>query len=391
MIGFFAWAGFAYSFKFLWAPIVDRLPLPVLDRLLGRRRAWLVLAQALLFLALLMMAMGDPSENLYWIAVASVLIAFFSATQDIALDAWRIDVATDDQQALMASIYQIGYRIGMLAAGAGALYIAGFFSYNLAYLTMAALILIGPLGVLLAPRTADPEGLGGGVEEVRRKTGEAAAWLYAAVIAPFVDFIQRYMWAAIFILALIGLYRLTDFVMGFMANPFYLEMGYTEIDIANVSKIYGVLMTMAGAFIAGLASVRFGIYPVLLVGAIVGAGSNLTFAWLSTLNDPGIGALTAVITVENFSGGWAGTALIAYMSSLTNRAFSATQYALFSSFYALPGKFFGGFSGMLVDGVGWTEFYLISASLGIPAVCLVLIAMNWRSVRRMAKHDAARA
>jgi PAT family beta-lactamase induction signal transducer AmpG len=256
---------------------------------------------------------------------------------------------------------------------------------------MAALMLIGPLGVFLAPRPADPDASAGGIDAVRNVVGEHpvarfGVWLYGAVLAPFVDFIMRYKYLAVFILALIGLYRLTDFVMGFMANPFYIEMGYSLTDIANISKFYGIWVTLAGALIAGLAANRFGLYPILLIGAVMGAGSNLAFAWLSTLNEPGLSALIAAITVENLSGGWAGTALIAYMSSLTNRAFSATQYALFSSFYALPGKLFGGVSGFMVEASGFTGFYLTTALIGVPAIMCVVIAMSWGKAKKMAAH-----
>lgn len=390
-IGLFAYASLSYSLKFLWAPLVDRLAIPGLDGLLGRRRAWLIIAQVCLMGAIGYTASLNPVEALGAVALGAVLIAFFSATQDIALDAWRIDVADPDDQALMVAIYQWGYRIGMIAAGAGALWIADLTSFNLAYLVMAALMIIGPIGVALAPRPEDPKPSGGGVETVRQAAGDnliarAGTWLYAAIVAPFVDFVVRFKWLAIFILALIGLYRLTDFVMGFMANPFYIEMGYSLSDIANISKLYGIWVTLGGALIAGLAANRFGLYPVLLLGAVLGAGSNLAFAWLSTLNEPGLTELIAAITIENLSGGWAGTALIAYMSSLTNRAFSATQYALFSSFYALPGKLFGGVSGFMVEAVGFTQFYLITALIGVPAIACVVVAMNWSKARAMAAY-----
>jgi PAT family beta-lactamase induction signal transducer AmpG len=390
-IGLFAYASLSYTFKFLWAPLVDRIALPGLDRMFGRRRAWLLVAQAGLIGAIVYTAGLDPAGALGAVALGAVLIAFFSATQDIALDAWRIDVADDDDQALMAAIYQWGYRIGMILAGAGALWIADASSFNIAYLVMALAMFAGPIGVLFAPRPPDPVVAGGGAETIdqalsRNPVGKAAAWLYSAIVAPFIDFIARYKWLAVFILALIGLYRLTDFVMGFMANPFYIEMGYSLSDIANVSKFYGIWVTLAGALVAGFAANRFGLYPVLLSGAILGAASNLGFAWLSTLDAPGLGPLIGAITLQNLSGGWAGTALIAYMSSLTNRAFSATQYALFSSFYALPGKLFGGLSGFMVDSWGFTQFYLVTALIGVPAVACVVIAMRWSKARAVAAH-----
>jgi len=340
-IGLFAYASLSYTFKFAWAPLVDRLALPGLEGLLGRRRSWLLLAQLCLFGAILLAASADPASNLYLLAIAAVLIAFFSATQDIALDAWRIDVASDDDQAMMAAIYQWGYRIGLILAGAGALWIADLSSFNMAYTVMAFALLAGPLAVLFAPSpppaAKDPAGLDRVKDTVGRGPfGRAAAWLYGAIAAPFLDFLGRYKWLAVFILALIGLYRLTDFVMGFMANPFYIELGYTLGEIATISKFYGIWITLVGALVAGLIANRWGLYPVLLSGAILGAFSNLAFAWLATIADPGLRELIGAISIENFSGGWAGTALIAYMSSLTNRAFSATQYALFSSLYALP-------------------------------------------------------
>ncbi|XBQ16781.1 MAG: MFS transporter [Oceanicaulis sp.] len=391
-IGLFAYASLSYTFKFFWAPLVDRLPLPGLEKLLGRRRSWLLLAQICLIGSLLFAASLDPADALGSMALAAVLIAFFSATQDIALDAWRIDVADDQDQALMAAIYQWGYRLGLILAGAGALWIADATSFNTAYLVMAIAMIAGPIGVFGAPRPPDPQTDAGGVGAVRERAGrgpvgEAIAWLYGAIVAPFMDFVGRYKWLAVFILALIGLYRLTDFVMGFMANPFYLEMGYSLTDIANVSKFYGIWVTLIGAFVAGVAANRWGIYPVLLSGAILGAVSNLAFAWLATLDGPGIPELIGAITLENASGGWAGTALIAYMSSLTNRAFSATQYALFSSFYALPGKLFGGASGAMVEAMGFAGFYVTTALIGVPAIIFVIVAMRWRTARKMAAHE----
>ena len=410
-IGFFAWAGMAYTFKFMWSPLVDRLPLPLLDRLLGRRRSWILLAQIIVIGAILLASSATPSTGLFVIALATVMIAFGSATQDIALDAWRIDVAEDEYQALLVAIYQWGYRFGMIAAGAGALVMADFGGFSFAYTVLAGLMLIGVAGVFLAPEPARPQALGGGSEAIEgavkgNPVGEAAAWLYSAVVAPFVDFIVRYRWIALLILTLIGAYRLNDFVLGFMAYPFYVDMGYTLSEIGAVSKVYGVFAMLGGAMLAGIAATRWGVYPVLMVGAIISAVSALAFTWLALVQptgeitlvngaaltpwpqekDPSILFLTLAITAENVAGGWAGTALIAYMSSLTNRAFSATQYALFSSFYALPGKLFGGFSGIMVDSLGYANFFTTTALIGAPAVLLVWIVMRWRAAREVAAH-----
>jgi MFS transporter, PAT family, beta-lactamase induction signal transducer AmpG len=410
-IGFFAWAGMAYTFKFMWSPLVDRLPLPLLDRLLGRRRSWILLAQIIVIGAILLASSATPSTGLFVIALATVMIAFGSATQDIALDAWRIDVAEDEYQALLVAIYQWGYRFGMIAAGAGALVMADFGGFSFAYTVLAGLMLIGVAGVFLAPEPKRPDALGGGSEAIEgavkgNPVGEAAAWLYSAVVAPFVDFIVRYRWIALLILTLIGAYRLNDFVLGFMAYPFYVDMGYTLSEIGAVSKVYGVFAMLGGAMLAGIAATRWGVYPVLMVGAIISGVSALAFTWLALVQptgeitlvngvamtpwpqekDPSILFLTLAITAENVAGGWAGTALIAYMSSLTNRAFSATQYALFSSFYALPGKLFGGFSGIMVDSLGYANFFTTTALIGAPAVLLVWIVMRWRAAREVAAH-----
>lgn len=408
-IGFFAWAGMAYTFKFAWAPLVDRLALPFLDRWLGRRRSWILFAQIALIAAMLLAASTTPGEGLVVIAMATVLIGFSSATQDIALDAWRIDVAEDEHQALMVAIYQWGYRLGMIAAGAGALMLADATSFNFAYAALAGLMVIGIAGVFMAPEPPRPKTLGGGTEAIEGAVGgnllgEMTAWLYSAVVAPFVDFLVRYRWIAILILTLIGAYRLNDFILGYMANPFYVDMGYTLSEIAAISGVYGVFAMLMGAMLAGLAAVRWGVYPVLMIGAVISAVSALGFTWLAIVQptdpftvvdgaaltpwpmekNPAIWRLTLAITAENMAGGWAGTALIAYMSSLTNRAFSATQYALFSSFFALPGKLFGGFSGIMVDGLGYASFFTTTALIGAPAVLLVWIVMRWRAAREVA-------
>ncbi len=408
-IGFFAWAGLAYTFKFIWAPLVDRLPLPFLNTLLGRRRSWILFAQIIVIAAILLASTATPADGLVVIALATVMIGFGSATQDIALDAWRIDIAEDRLQALLVAIYQWGYRFGMIAAGAGALVMADYAGFSFAYMVLAGLMGIGVLGVFLAPEPARPQALGGGTEAIAgavtgNPLGQAAAWLYSAVVAPFVDFIVRYRWIALLILTLIGAYRLNDFVLGFMAYPFYVDMGYTLSEIAAVSKIYGVFAMLAGAMLAGVAATRYGVYPVLLIGAVISVVSTFSFVWLAMIQpteavtmldgaaltpwplekDPSIVYLTLAITVENVAIGWSGTALIAYMSSLTNRAFSATQYALFSSFYALPGKLFGGFSGIMVDGLGYASFFATTALIGAPAIVLVWIVMRWRAAREVA-------
>jgi PAT family beta-lactamase induction signal transducer AmpG len=380
-IGFLSWIGFAYSFKVLWAPLIDQMPLPVLDKVMGRRRAWMLVAQVAIILSLIGFAFAQPSpDHLGPMIAFALLVAFSSATQDIVVDAWRIDAASQDEQGVMAGAYQAGYRIALFAAGAGALYIAEFISWKAAYLSMAALMLIGIAGTIFAPRVGDRPAKTDEDDRIERildqaKVGQgfvrsASAWFYKAVVAPFADFGRRYGFdLGIVILCLVATYRMTDTVMGVMANPFYIDLGFSKDQIATVSKVYGIWIGLAGALFGGWAVVQFGLMRALVIGAIVGSASNLMFAWMA-LQGADVWALTLTISIENFAGGFAGTALIAYMSSLTSTAFTATQYALFSSFYTIPGRFLGGFSGAMVDASSYFWFFVITAVMGVPAVLL---------------------
>ncbi|ABE42174.1 major facilitator superfamily MFS_1 [Polaromonas sp. JS666] len=374
-IGYLSWVGLAYGFKWVWAPLVDRLPIPLLTRLLGRRRSWLLLAQATIITALVGMALTDPRlalEPVVWCALA---VAFGSATQDIALDAYRIESADTPRQAALAAAYQTGYRIAMIWAGAGALWIAARAevtggavyqqgAWQAAYLAMAASMLLGVATVLLSP---EPVAL------VLKPSRNAAEWLKGALIEPFADFLRRYGKHALLILALIAVYRISDVVMGIMANPFYVDMGYTKDEVAAVTKIYGVIMTLAGAFVGGALAMRFGVMRVLMLGAILSAGSNLMFAWLGTRGHD-VNALIFVISADNLSSGIASAAFIAYLSSLTNINYSATQYALFSSMMLLLPKFLAGYSGKYVDTFGYGHFFTASALLGVPVLLLITLA-----------------
>ncbi|GKT16429.1 MFS transporter [Acidovorax sp. SUPP2522] len=374
-IGYLSWVGLAYAFKWVWAPLVDRMPLPLLTRWLGRRRGWLVVSQAMVMAGLVGMAFNDPRvalEPLVWCALA---VAFGSATQDIALDAFRIESADADRQAALAATYQTGYRLAMIWAGAGVLWVAaraelpGLAGYQhgawqAAYLTMAASMLVGTATVLLSrepvPRPLPP-------------ARNPAEWLRGALVDPFADFIGRYRWQAALILALIAVYRISDVVMGIMANPFYVDMGYTKDEVAAVTKVFGVLMTLAGAFVGGVLSMRLGVMRVLMLGAVLSACSNLLFAWLG-LRGHDVTGLVFVVSADNLAGGIASAAFIAYLSSLTNVQYSATQYALFSSMMLLAPKWIAGFSGRFVDAFGYTEFFVGTALLGLPVLVLVLVA-----------------
>jgi PAT family beta-lactamase induction signal transducer AmpG len=380
-IGFLSWVGLAYGFKWVWAPLVDRVPIPPLTTLLGRRRGWLLLAQLAVIAGLLGMAFNDPRNGLAPLVWCALLTAFGSATQDIALDAFRIESAAARKQAALAAAYQTGYRLAMIWAGAGVLWVAAWAEapglagyqnggWKFAYLVMAASMGVGVLTVLLSPepvRAALPK---------PRGVGE---WLESVLIEPFADFIRRYRWQAVLILSLIAIYRISDVVMGIMANPFYVDMGFTKDEVATVSKVYGVIMTLVGAFVGGVLSMRLGVMRVLMLGAVLSAASNLLFAVLATRGHD-LTALVLVVSADNLSGGIASAAFIAYLSSLTNISYSATQYALFSSLMLLLPKFIAGYSGAFVDAHGYVAFFIGTATLGVPV--LFLVAAASRSARR---------
>ena len=430
VIGFFGLVTLITSFKFLWAPLVDRTRVPVLTAWLGHRRSWMLVCQGLIILGLWLVAGSDPLRSLGRIAVFAVLVGLSSATQDIAIDAWRIEAAENSKQGAMAAAYQWGYRVAMIVAGAVPLLLAQKYGWNLSYAVMAALMGAGVLAVLLAPPEQRHEiraihtegirpapaleaiewiarlailaagalvlgsGLAGNAGILSGALGaagaagardavldawksSAAAWvqlaaillgiavvvvavlpapgvrtrpgvyLSAALADPLRDFFDRYRSSAGLILALICLYRIPDFVLNIM-NPFYLDLGYSLVEIAEVRKVFGVLMTMFGVFAGGVAVARYGLMRAMVVGAFAGPASNLLFIWLA-LQHHSVFALFAAIGLDNVAGGFAGTCLIAYMSSLTSAGFTATQYALFSSLYAIPGRLVASQSGRIVE------------------------------------------
>ena len=374
-IGYLTWVGLIYAFKWVWAPLVDRLRIPFLTKWFGRRRSWLLFAQALIIVGLVGMASIDPKAALNAIVWCALLVAFGSATQDIALDAFRIESADSDHQAALAATYQTGYRLALIWAGAGVLWLAarvetGSGSYDasawqFAYLCMAASISVGVITTLLSQEPA---------QVLLPQARNAKAWLYQTLIEPFAEFIQRYHWQAIIILALIAVYRISDVVMGIMANPFYVDMGYTKDEVAAVSKVFGVIMTLLGAFIGGVLTLRFGVMRILFVGAVLSAVSNLLFAWLAARGHD-LQGLIWVISADNLSSGIASAAFIAYLSSLTNIRYSATQYALFSSMMLLLPKWLAGFSGVFVDTFGYQAFFISTAIIGVPVLMLIWLTM----------------
>lgn len=401
-IGFFSWIGITYSIKFIWAPIVDRVPLPVLTRAFGQRRGWILLGQLMIAGGLAALAFVDPTLALAPVAAIALIVAFGSATQDIAIDAFRIESAEDDLQASMAATYIIGYRAGILVAGAGALYLADYVSWTAAYLAMAALMIVGIVTVLLRP---EPSRRIGSVTAAREERVEQyllrsahvpewwrrlSAWFIGAVVCPFVDFFARNGRAALTLLALVAVYKISDLAMAAMANPLYIDLGFSLAEIANITKIYGVAMTIVGGVAGGALVARYGIPPVLIAGAIAVAGANLLFAVLAAAGHS-LPMLIMTISADNLSNGLASAVFIAFLSSLTSRAYTATQYALFSSLMTLPGKFLGGFSGVVVEFQGYPAFFVLAAIMGVPAIALAAWYANSGARRRIEADDAVQA
>ena len=385
-IGFFSWIGITYSIKVFWAPVVDRTPIFILTRRMGKRRSWMLSAQFLIALGLAGMALSDPHSQLQQIAIFALLVAFGSATQDITIDAYRIEAVDRLLQGAMAASYVFGYRVALLVAGAGAFYIAAAQTWQYAYFTMACLMGIGVITTLVIAEPAHPvsDATGQLENELVRKMGlgesdhpisRTAAWFAGAVFSPFVEFFRRNGLLALLILLLIGTFRLSDITMGVMANPFYLDMGFSKIEIANVTKVFGFFMTILGAGLGGIFVLRYGIYKPLLLGAILVPVTNLFFVWLA-VSEPDLVSLAVVISVDNLSGGFATSAFIAYLSSLTNTTYTATQYALFSSLMTLPAKIIGGFSGIMVEAAGYAYFFLYAGLLGAPALLLIIYLMK---------------
>ncbi len=366
-IGLMSWVALAYSLKFLWAPLLDQYDAPAIGRILGRRRGWMALTHGGVALALVGLAYVDPGHNLPWTIAFAFLLGFCAATQDVVIDGWRISIAPPEQQGELSAASQFGYRFGMLGAGAGALYIAEAASWRTAYLVMACLMSVGLAATLLAAEPAFS------AESHRRKS------LREAFVDPLKDFFRRQGRNALLFIALLAIYRLPDFVSGVMANPLYIDLGFSKAEIASITKVFGFAVGLAGIFAGGLAVARLGLMPSLLIGGVAASASHLSLALVAT---PGhdLRFLTLSICVENFAGGFAGTALIAFMSSLTSPLYAAAQYALLSSLYALPGKLLGGFSGYAVAAFGYPAFFVATSCIGLPvaAICIAV----WRTQSR---------
>ncbi len=453
---YFSWAALGYSFKFVWAPIIDKLPLPGLTRILGRRRSWLLVAQMAIISAILWMAFTNPVDNLTPMALAAVMLGFSSATQDIVIDAYRIESAERRMQALMSSAYIAGYRIGMLVAGAGALKLASWFGGDVgydygawrdAYIWMAVAMGVGVITTLMvsepeveqkdsrylnslrdyirflalfliavttlvsvfvysAPLVEMLKRAMAGVWGEHALTGfiaELVRLVFALVVAgaaariaisvgvarqevlqetyvePMADFFRRYGRLALLILVLVGFYRVSDIVLGVISNVFYHDMGFTLDQIADITKTFGLVMTLLGGFLGGGLALHYGVMRILFLGAVLSAATNLLFLLLAE-SGTNVSMLILVIAADNLSAGLASAAFIAYLSGLTHISFTAFQYAVFSSLMTLFPKLLGGYSGTIVDTIGYSSFFLITAALGIPVLLLVYLAGRYMPV-----------
>ena len=359
-IGLFAQAGLAYNLKFLWAPAMDRVALPGLTRYFGRRRGWALLIQALLALALLALGTSDPYTGVERTALCAVIVAFLSASQDIVIDAYRIELLRPEEQGAGAAATQFGYRIGMIASGAGALYLAAFLGWFTAYAVMAALIVLC-MGVILATR------------EPQRPPAPTGPWLTGAVVAPFADFARRRHWLVILIF--IVLYKFGDALAGVMSGPFYVELGFALTEIASIAKVFGVGASIAGVFLGGLAVYRWGLMRALLLCGALQALSNLMYVvqlWAG--HDQAM--LAATIAVENVTGGMASAAFVAYLSSLCSPSFTATQYALLSALAATARTVLASSGGFFAERLGWAPFFVLATLACVPGLALLLYLMR---------------
>lgn len=362
-LGAIALVGTAYSFKFVWAPLIDRVPPPLP---LGRRRGWGITIQILLIGALLALGSCDPKHNLPRMAVLAVVVAFLSASQDIVIDAWRVESLASDQQGPGAAMITAGYRVGMLASGAGALFIAASAGWFAAYATMAALVGVGLLAFLFAPEPKiPPEPL----YQARSRWSAIEHALYKAVVEPFRDFMRRPLWPIILI-AIFG-YKLGEAMAGVMSTPLYISLGFSLPEIATASKIFGVFSNVAGALIGGVVTTRFGIRRALILCGILQSIGNLFFI-LQAAEGHRVGYLALCVTAENLTGAMALTALVAYLSSLCSPRFTATQYALLSALASLGRTVVASSGGVLSEKIGWAHFFLLTSVVGLPAILLIL-------------------
>ena len=369
-IGAFSLVGIAYTFKFAWSPLLDRLPLPGLTARLGRRRGWLLATQALLVVAMLGLGLGDPHANAAGIALWAVLLAFASASQDIVIDAYRVELLEEAEYGAGASMVVFGYRVGMLLSGAGALLLAQHAGWFAAYAVMAAVIVAGMLLVLAAPEPAVPAEA---AEAVPGRPDGVGAWLERAVWSPLAEFASRPGWWLVLLFVL--LYKLGDALAGVMTSPLYVELGFTKDEIAAVVKLYGFWATLLGAFLGGIGVARWGITPSLFAFGALQLLSNLMFAALARSGHD-LWMLAATIGLENLTGAMGTTAFVAYLSRLTNVAFTATQYALLSSLTAVGRTMAAAPGGLLAERLDWVGYFGFTAAAALPGLLLLVLLVR---------------
>ena len=363
-IGAFALVGTPYAFKFLWSPLIDRLPPPIP---IGRRRGWGLAIQLGLIAATLALGSCDPKLHVARMAALAILVAFLSASQDVVIDAYRVEILTADQQGPGAAMIQTGYRIAMLVSGAGALIIAARFGWFSAYATVAALLAVGMLVFIFGPEPAIPV-----KAQPHAPTGRLDAireWLATAVVEPFADFMRRPRWLAI-VIFIVG-YKLGEALAGVMANPLYISLGFSLDQIAYVSKLVGFFATVAGALVGGVVATKLGVMRALILCGILQSAGNLFYV-LQAVGGHRLDYLALCVAAENLTGAMAGTALVAYLSDLCSPAFTATQYALLSSLAAVGRTMVASSGGVLADKFGWVPFFLLTTVATIPALLLLL-------------------
>ncbi|MGD9638633.1 MAG: AmpG family muropeptide MFS transporter [Alphaproteobacteria bacterium] len=370
LIGFFSLVRTPYSFKFLWSPLIDRYKIPYFSKVMGRRRSWVLLTQILLMFSIWGMACSNPNSSLYVMGCFAFLVAFFSSSQDIVIDAYRIEILEETEQGAGSAMVVLGYRIAMLFSGAGALYLASFFSWQVVYMVMGCAVLVGIITILLIKEPKYEEK----GESISQKEDFLIAIFRKSIVEPLKDFMQRPK--AIWILAFIMVYKLCDTYMGIMANPFYVEVGFSKETIAKIIQVYGMGATITGGILGGVFVKKYGIMNSLFVGAILQALSNLMYAAQAVVgNDERFLVLT--ITVENISGGLGTTAFVAYMSSLCSIAYTATQYALLSSIMAFARDILASTSGKVAFLLGWTNFFIVTSFMAIPSLLLLIIIKKY--------------
>jgi len=363
VIGFFAWIGLAYTLKVFWSPLVDRLKIPILTNAMGQRRSWMLFAILGTIIGMLTIAASNPSESVMRLAIGAVILATAGATLDISIDAWRIEAAPGDDQTNMAATYVLGYRLAIIGAGVSYI-VAGYSNWNIAYFFMACVMAINGSIVFFIKEPS---------REIRRKALTVKDAVVENVVMPFFSFLSRLgKWTPIVFL-LVATYLISDKTMGPMAKPMYQSVGYTEIQVGLVSSFFGPWPVIFGGFVAGAISIRFGLMRCLLIGSILMVITNAAFAWLSTVTEPKTAYLFVTVGADNLAQGFAATIFIAYLSSLCDLKFAATQYAFLSAMFNIVGKSLSGFTGIMADKMGFETFFLFSAALGIPAIILAII------------------